>query len=459
MAKLIGNAPNQVPTNADLGELAYQDRNAVNINGGTIGDSTVANVSTVTEKWSSPIEDYPEIAPSLLLDFANAKTLDPRITFTRASTGTYHDKSGRLSYAESGEPRFDHDPVTGESKGLLIEEQRTNLFTYSEQFDNAAWSKSNVTISANATTAPDGTTTADKLVEDASTNSHGVVDSITVTLGTRYIVSMYLKQGERRYVRIQAYHGVGDAQNAIFDLSTGSIVSTSDNIGSGIIDVGGGWFRCFVALENSSNTYTTISALLCDDSLTTSYTGDGTSGVYLWGAQLEEGAYPTSYIPTTSSTVTRSADAASMTGTNFSDWYHQDEGTVYVEAGYIKAVANKSQLITDISDGTTANRMYLGKKFNSETLLEAGVNSGNTGQAFMLVTPTTMDGFKSAVAYSVDNMAHSVDASTVETDSSAAMPIGVNSLSFVSGSNSIIKKLAYYPKRLTNTQLQTLTEE
>jgi len=399
-------------------------------------------------------------------------------TFTsRASTATYYDSTGTLQTAAVNEERLTYNPSDLTAPATqLFEAQRTNLATYSEQFDNAAWTKQRASISANATTAPDGTVSADKLVEDSSSLAGKYVSqSISVSSGTQYTISLYAKQSERSLLALSFAGGPNAV--ATFNLSNGTVEDSSDTDldAFSIQSVGDGWYRCTLTttstITGSINFRGEVATSAATGTFPPAYTGDGTSGIYIWGAQIEAGSYPTSYIPTTSSTVTRSADvyssatttrsadAASMTGTNFSEWYRQDEGSLYVEAGYIKAVANKSQLITDISDGTTANRMYLGKKFNSETLLEAGVNSGNTGQAFMLVTPTTMDGFKSAVAYSVDNMAHSVDASTVETDSSAAMPIGVNSLSFVSGSNSIIKKLAYYPKRLTNAQLQAVTEE
>ena len=104
----------------------------------------------------------PTIRPSLNLDFANTKYLDSRVTFSRTSTATYYDQYGTLQTAAMGEARFDYDPATGEAKGLLIEEQRTNLLTYSEQFDNAAWIKTRLSVDANNTTAPDGTLTADK---------------------------------------------------------------------------------------------------------------------------------------------------------------------------------------------------------------------------------------------------------------------------------------------------------
>ena len=105
---------------------------------------------------------------ALNLNFTTG-TLDSRITFTRSTTGSYYNSAGVLSTAAINAPRFDYDPVTLESVGLLIEESRTNLLTYSEQFDNAVWTKSNASITANAIIAPDGTLTADKLVEDGVT--------------------------------------------------------------------------------------------------------------------------------------------------------------------------------------------------------------------------------------------------------------------------------------------------
>ena len=107
---------------------------------------------------------------SLDLNFSQYKALTDSvsgtnlITFSRASTGTYVDSDGLIKTAVADAPRFDHDPVTGESLGLLIEEERTNLFTYSEEFDDATWLKSNATVTANDAVAPDGTSTADKLI-------------------------------------------------------------------------------------------------------------------------------------------------------------------------------------------------------------------------------------------------------------------------------------------------------
>ena len=127
-------------------------------------------------------QNFPNTRPSLNLNFARSKTLDPRITFTRTSTGTYVDEIGIIRYSSADEPRFDHDPVTGECKGLLIEESRQNLLTYSADISNAAWGKTNSSIGP-TTTAPDGTSTAYKLIEN-STNGYHFISQILFYLNT-----------------------------------------------------------------------------------------------------------------------------------------------------------------------------------------------------------------------------------------------------------------------------------
>jgi hypothetical protein len=128
---------------------------------------------------------FPEIRPTLDLNFAATKRLDPRIAFTRTSTGTFVGSNGLIQTAVSGAPRFDHNPTTGESLGLLVEEARTNHNTYSEQFDNAAWVKTRSSITSNTIVAPDGTLTGDKLVEDTTaSNTHQISQSASLTAGT-----------------------------------------------------------------------------------------------------------------------------------------------------------------------------------------------------------------------------------------------------------------------------------
>jgi hypothetical protein len=186
------------------------------------------------------------------------------------------------------------------------------------------------------------------------------------------------------------------------------------------------------------------------------FTGDGYSGIYVWGAQLEAGAFPTSYIQTVASQVTRSADAASMTGTNFSSWYRQDEGTMYGEyqtlgagTGWLFAVrsdTNNYQAILKGNNGLT-------NRFVTTT---NAVNQGNLDSiAVSANTP-----YKLAGAYKVDDRAFTTNAAAVVTDSSTTLPVAnmaeIGSL-FSQSINGTIKKIAYYPRRVTNAELQGMT--
>ena len=237
------------------------------------------------------------LAP-LDLRFALQKTLDPRITFTRASTGTFVGSDGLLQSATTNEARFDHNPTTGEGLGLLVEEARTNLVLQSEDL-STSWTNINTSETTNAATAPDGTTTADKLIEAATTTEHSIrQDSSSQAAGT-YTFSIFAKAAERTFLQFTAT-GVLGSFRANFNISTGILGSSDPELIASIVSYGNGWYKCIVtrtttatgALRSQWNIVTSSSAARVE-----SYAGDGTSGLFLWGAQLETGAFATSYIP------------------------------------------------------------------------------------------------------------------------------------------------------------------
>lgn len=405
---------------------------------------------------------YPTIRPSLNLDFANSKTVDPRITFSRASSATYFDEKGVMRTAPAGVPRIDHDPVTGECKGLLIEEQRTNLLTYSEEFTQSAWIKTRAAVTANAAIAPDGTLTAGKLVEDTSTNNtHDVSRFITPPSGA-ITLFCYVKASGRTQVVLESFEGSVPSNpfSAIFDLSTGTVVSSSGlTTSSSIVAVGNGWYRVS-ASGTSAGTNTAFTIRLVSGG-TTAYTGDGTSGLYIWGAQLEAGSFPTTYIKTGASQVTRTVDSAVMTGTNFSDWYRQDEGTFvvgfsspvpsYPAAAHVFSVSSGSG--TELGGVFISSMLSTASEYYASGTLQATLGLG--------VTPANTKA-RVATAYKADDFAASLGGATPITDTSGVPPMpnrlhlgirydGTRAL------NGHVSKLTYYPKRLTNEQLQALT--
>jgi hypothetical protein len=197
-----------------------------------------------------------KLSPSLLLNFTNTSTLDPRITFTRSTTGTFTGSNGLIQTAAINDPRFDYNPTTLASLGLLIEEQRVNLQTYSEQFNNAVWTKTRSSITADATTSPDGTVNADKLVEDTTaSNTHEMTVSASFTSGTAYTLSIYAKQAGRN-VRIYFPSSVfGSAFSAIFNLSTGVATTVVTGTVASITNVGIGWYR--FSITHTASAYAT----------------------------------------------------------------------------------------------------------------------------------------------------------------------------------------------------------
>jgi hypothetical protein len=409
-----------------------------------------------------------KFAPSLLLDFTNTGTLDPRITFTRASSGTFTGSNGLIQSAAIDAPRFDYNPVTLASNGLLIEEQRTNLVTYSEQFDNAAWGKGNSSITANTIVSPDGTLDADKVVEDTANNTHRVsVSNVSVTSGTAYTFSIFAKAAERSAVQLSFGSDASafPITQAIFSLTgSGSFVNNGGTPNAVITNLGNGWYRCSVTATASSTTSSGVLRIFVCNGTTAgsdSYTGNGTSGLYIWGAQLEAGAFPTSYIPTVAAQVTRSADVAVMTGTNFSSWYNQTEGTVYAE--YVK-YANVGSRIVAISNSTINAQIRLTGSVAVNIRPDWQIIDGGTVQANVLAVNTIAPNIfaKSAGAYAVNSFNQATNAVLGVEDTSGTVPpvsqmnIGANEVG-IANLNGYIRKIAYYPQRLPNAQLQALT--
>jgi hypothetical protein len=406
---------------------------------------------------------FPAIKPTLLLDFAKVRQLDPRITFTRASTGTFYNSVGVLSTAAAGVPRFDYNPTTEESLGLLIEEQRTNLLTYSEQFDNAAWSKSASSITSNTIVAPDGALTGDKLVEDTSTGGHLVLQSVALADSTTYTVTVFVKAAERTWVAVGLTDKTNTNNRVWFNASTGAQGTTNGTVSAAsATSVGNGWWRFSVSISSATGATTpSVRISLGSANNTASYTGDGTSGIFIWGAQLEAGAFPTSYIQTVASQVTRAADAASMTGTNFSSWYNQAEGSFFAE--WTLGQDTTAVCVYQADGGSNSNlirlRYAVGGTSNDSAVIVETVSQA----ALSATTQQTLNStYKNAMAYRVNDFARSADGAAVITDNFGTLPtltrfnIGTNS-SAAEQLNGHIRKIAYYPIRCTNAQLVALT--
>jgi hypothetical protein len=242
--------------------------------------------------------------------------------------------------------------------------------------------------------------TGDKLVETTETGVHQVLQSVTCTSGVTYTYSCYVKAAERTFATITLASTAFSTTQILVNISAKSISTNSGTpVASSISDVGGGWLRVTVTqtatATGNGNGQTGVYKG------TTSYTGDGYSGIYIWGAQLEEGAFPTSYIPTVASQVTRAADAPSMTGTNFSSWYNQNEGSLYVEA---TPVQTGTQYVAIIGDGVTST---LGIGFFTDVNQLAARVRGSGGSSTIggTLSITANTAFKAMLSYAAYNNA------------------------------------------------------
>lgn len=402
-------------------------------------------------------------AATLVLDFL-AGLNDSRITYSGGANGTRVNSSGVIVAATT--PRFDYDPVTLAAKGLLVEEARTNLFKYSEQFDNAAWVKAGASISANAVVAPSGATTADKLVESAANATHYVYEVITQAANTTNSITVYAKAAERSYIGLQMTPDGANYVYCTFNVSTGT-ASTPVNLGNGsgavasITPAGNGWYRCSLSGIASSTAANPVCAIYVGSTnanfASSPYLGDGTSGVYIWGAQLEAGSFPTSYIPTTSASVTKTADIGAMTSTNFSSVYNQSGGTLVASFDVITTVTGTRPIVS-FDDNTANERIEL---YASGTDLRMRVIDGGATQVDMSIgTIAANTTYKAAISFAANDFAGCLNGGTVATDTSGTLPtpdrmrLGSNQAGDYQ--NGHLRNVAYYPTARPNS-LQALT--
>ena len=437
-------------------------------------------MSILSQFKQSQNADFPNVRPSLDLRFALAKKLDPRITFTRGTSGTYFGPDGIMRTAAINEPRFDHDPITGECKGLLMEELKANLLSYSEDFTDSSWPKFGGSISPNIITSPNGTTTASKFIVNTSTTTHypqKVIGSTTV--GSSYTFSVFVKAAETSIIVLVCGSGSW-YRAATFNLKTGVATSNAQDVGVSaattytITPYPNGWYRCSVTSSTSDGSSCTNQIRVSNGTKTNGLSGDGVSGFYLWGAQLEETAFPTSYFPTDSTAggKTRSKDNAMMTGTQFSSWYNQKEGTFFTDVKSSTSFnANNASPFGVISSG---NQIVIS---NYHTTLSVWLfrNSVSTTVGFFNSSMPVSSNRKSAATYrtgppdyytaasgggnikdsTTNPLSTQTKTGTLRTDHSyfEISPIRQGLVSF----NGTIKRITYYPIQLTTQQLVNLT--
>jgi hypothetical protein len=332
------------------------------------------------------------------------------------------------------------------------------LLTYSEQFDNAAWTKTNATVTANATASPDGTVDADKLIPSTSLSQHRIDFTTSAAAGT-YAFSTYIKAAGYNF----AWFRIG-LNGGWVDLTNGSVSGVTGGYTMTSTAAGNGWYRLVLVGAAALNDTVRINAAQVN--LTSDFTGDGTSGIFLWGAQLEAGAFATSYIPTVASQVTRSADNASMTGTNFSSWYNQSEGTFVSDFDKYSTASRGGVLCAGNISGASGNGITLDGQ-NDGKVRAFIENAGSLVMSNLTLADYTANTpIKGAIAYATNNSVGAAAGALGTVDTSVAVPtvdnfqIGAvrnNSLAAQLPLNGHIRSIAYYNTRLANATLQALT--
>ena len=363
-------------------------------------------------------------------------------------------------------PRIDYRNADGSLSTvgrLLLEPQRTNSVLYSDQFDNAYWTKLDVTVNANTTEtlSPDGTNDADKIVTSAGTNSMRV-RRITITISSPTI-SIYAKAAGVRYLGL-SFGGTPNTTTT-YDLLDGVITQAPTAVGSSasIQSVGNGWYRCILSSSSVTNFNFECNLFTSPtgNAVSTTIVGNGTDGVYLFGAQSESGAFVSSYIPTTTATVTRNADVASKTGV--SSWIGQTQGTIFAEIDVKKLLGIQSRYILNISDNTANNRVYIAFSGASSNVLRARIFTGGVQQASIDTgTISSLGTYKLAFAYNNNDAVLYVNGVQIGTDTSVTVPAcsKLNVCTNQAGANPFddgINQAAIFTTRLTNSQLQSLT--
>ena len=382
-------------------------------------------------------------------------------TVTRATTptagrSTRINKDGLIELVADNVPRLDY-PLGGAVNGcpaLLVEPSAQNLVQRSEEFNDGYWNKVRCTASANQTTAPNGTLTADKLIMNNGilptvADTDGILRNEVITSGA-YRFSIFAKAAEFTGFKVRENAVVGNFMDV--NLTNGAITNpdTAQFISPLAQNYGNGWYR----ISWTSPTITNLNKY----SIRVGSTGNGTSGIFIWGYQVETGSVATSYIPTAASPVTRGAETISKTGV--SSLIGQTEGTIYAEV--VLSRVNSNQII---SLGSTNDRIAI--FFDSSTGIYALIRVGATNadyNATIPAIPATGGVYKIALAYKANDYCFAVNGVTYNpSTASRGVPANMSAVYlgasvFSTGQlNDRIRALALYPTRLTNAQLATLT--
>ena len=360
------------------------------------------------------------------------------------------NKDGLIEKVTTLVPRLNYDPGNPQNPHLLLEPESTNLFDYSEDFSQ--WVNIRTTDALSSISSPLGSANVYKIIATTDNNTHRIDKVITLTDSNTYSLSFFAKKGE--YNCIRAAIGKTSVTDTFvsFNLNTGVKTETGTIASSSMVQFSNGWFRCsFTATASTADRV--VIGLGNDD--TYSFAGDGSSGIFLWGAMIEEKAFSTSYIPTTGSATTRSQDTC--TGGGSSSIFNDSEGTLFLEIS--RPINDSTTRSISISDGSSSDRVII--QYISGFILGI-VASETTTVATLLFSTTSTSLNKIGLRYKKNDFAMYVNGTQAGTDTSGNAPVGLSSFDFNDGTGSQkyegkCAQAMYFDTALTNAELTTLT--
>jgi len=389
-------------------------------------------------------------------------TFNELIDFTRSTTGTYLGFDGLLKTAAVDEPRLEYD-AQGNALGLLIEEARTNLLEYSNQANQLSYHADGATTGVDTTevTSLAGSGTVIKL--NKTSGGYGFARVSYGSTTNAQTLSAFVKKGTARYIGFRQLVSINT--HTTFDLETNTWVQTVGSTSRGYEDYGNGWIRLWVVSDDSNSK---AWASLCITNSGGAETNSETGTVYVYGIQRETGAFPTSYIPTSGSTVTRVVDSAVATLSDF--YYRQKNGSMVVEfTSKYNASTELFKRVCEIGNtNTSANRIMTYVKTN-ETRLSSSVYDNTNPKYGATLTTSLPNGTgvysKAAMAWETNNAHAALDGDLVgnaDTDVSLTQTrdtLGIMRSPTGTGDTLTghIKSIQYYPLRVADAKLETLT--
>jgi hypothetical protein len=407
---------------------------------------------------------------TLDLSFMAPGSLDTRITFTRASTGTYFDSTGTMRTAAINAPRWDYDPVTHALRGMLIEEARTNLLPTSVDFSGAGWTVNGITSTAASGIAPDGATSMTRLAETAASGFHFLTNSLTLVASTAYTVSVFVKASQDRYFGITLDNVGSDGGYATFDVQAGVVTQPATALGAGVVGgasiqgIGGGVYRCklttTIGASTSGRLILTLSNAPTAGGPYPSYPGNTANGLLIWGAQVEAGAFPTSYIGTTSVAITRAIDRCFIPAANMTPWFASPGGSWFADINYFNPAPSNARVLSRGNNGNVTN-LFISPSLNfsqydgAAIVATANITSANTvAKACSTWAP--------GLAKMCLNAGPVVTSATLTTGYAVLVTDGVSIMTpsatpSTDNSSGYVRRVSYWPRALTNAEMQSVT--